>query len=253
MKLTPLDVKKQEFKKGMRGYDPIEVDAFLEMVADEMESLIREKNHLTDENLKLKTQLQDYQNVESTLKETLMQAQESVSESKATSKRQADLMVREAELKAEKTLEDAKLKLADMKNELVLIRAQKDSFARRLRHLLESQLELIGVLELDDLGFDKAPRKQPRGRRSQNNPGETRDDFLKVKYEQEKIEFEGVEDIYPDEPAIDNRDIRTVDDTTKKAPDDLPDEPAGDRDDEISGTTDEGDERRSRISDQLIF
>ncbi|NVM02542.1 MAG: DivIVA domain-containing protein, partial [Candidatus Helarchaeota archaeon] len=41
MKLTPLDIKRQEFKKVMRGYDVIEVDAFLEMVADEYESLLR--------------------------------------------------------------------------------------------------------------------------------------------------------------------------------------------------------------------
>ncbi|MFQ5630060.1 MAG: DivIVA domain-containing protein, partial [bacterium] len=56
MKLTPLDIKKQEFKKNLRGYDPIEVDAFLEMVANEFESLLREKNLFSDEILKLKTQ-----------------------------------------------------------------------------------------------------------------------------------------------------------------------------------------------------
>ncbi len=125
MKLTPLDIKKQEFKKSMRGYDAIEVDAFLEMVADEFESLNQEKNNLADEVLKLKTQLQDYQEVEKTLKETLMHAQESINESRETSKREANLTVREAEVQAEKIMEDTKLKLATMKNELVLIKAQK--------------------------------------------------------------------------------------------------------------------------------
>ena len=57
MKLTPLDIKKQEFKRGLRGFDPIEVESFLEMVAEEYESAIREKNVLADEVLKLKTQL----------------------------------------------------------------------------------------------------------------------------------------------------------------------------------------------------
>ena len=162
MKLTPLDIKKQEFKKSMRGYDAIEVDAFLEMVADEFESLNQEKNNLSDEVLKLKTQLQDYQEVEKTLKETLMHAQESINESREVSKREANMTVREAEVQAEKILAHTKLKLAEMKNELVLIKAQKDSFARRLRHLLESQIELIGVLELDDLGFDKLEKKRPK-------------------------------------------------------------------------------------------
>jgi cell division initiation protein len=123
------------------------------MVAEEFEILQREKNRLEDEALKLRTQLHDYQEVERTLKQTLMNAQESVQLSRDNSKREADLLLREAELQAEKILEEARHKLAQLKNDLQLVRAQKDSFARRLRHLLESQLELIGVLELDDLGF----------------------------------------------------------------------------------------------------
>lgn len=153
MRLSPLDIKKQEFKRLMRGYDPEEVHTFLEMVAEEFEILQREKNRLEDEALKLRTQLHDYQEVERTLKQTLMNAQESVQLSRDNSKREADLLLREAELQAEKILEEARHKLAQLKNDLQIVRAQKDSFARRLRHLLESQLELIGVLELDDLGF----------------------------------------------------------------------------------------------------
>jgi len=160
LRLSPLDVKKQEFKKAMRGYDPLEVDAFLEMVADEFESMNRERKQLSDEVMKLKIQLQDYQDVESTLRETLVTAQESVNESKENSRREADMMIREAELKAEKLLEDTKLRLAKMKNELILVKAQKDSFARRLRHLLESQLDIISVLEMDDLGFESIQTKR---------------------------------------------------------------------------------------------
>ena len=155
MKLTPLDIKKQEFKKSMRGYDPVEVDAFLEMVSDELEDLIRVKKELSDEVLKLRTQLRDYQSVEKTLQDTLVHAQESIRESRESSTREAELVLREAELSAEKILEDAKFKLAEMKNELILVKAQKNSFSRRLRHLLESQIDLIDVLDLDDLGFER--------------------------------------------------------------------------------------------------
>lgn len=159
MKLTPLDIKKQEFKKNLRGYDPVEVDAFLEMVADEFESTLREKNQLADEVLRLRTQLQDYLQVEKTLKETLVNAQENVAVSKQTSQREADLILREAELKAEKIIENARMKLERLKNDILVIKAQKESFARRLRHLLESQIELINVLELDDLGFEDETKK----------------------------------------------------------------------------------------------
>ncbi len=184
MRLTPLDIKKQEFKKSFRGFDPVEVETFLEMVADEFETLIREKNELTDEVLKLRTQLRDYQNVEKTLKETLMHAQQSINQSKENSERQAELIIREAELKAEKILEDARHKLEKMKNDLVLIKSQKESFARRLKHLLNSQLELISVLEKDDLDFGKYEAK-PKRNSLVETPGQAKLEFAGDRESQE--------------------------------------------------------------------
>lgn len=163
MKITPLDIKKQIFKKILRGYDQVEVETFLEMVAEEFEMLIKEKNALSDDVLKLKTQLRDYQEVEKTFKESLMNAQQNMNQSRENSKRESTLIIKEAEIKAEKILENAKSQLIEMKNELMIIKAQKDSFAKRLKHLLESQIELLKVLEIDDLGFDnlKSKPKQP--------------------------------------------------------------------------------------------
>jgi len=151
VKITPLEIKKQNFKIRVRGFDPTEVESFLEMVADEYEIAVNEKNLLFEEASRLRTQLLDYQQVEKTLQETLMNAQETVSMSKENSKREAMIMVREAELKAERILDDAREKLDRMRNELSILRSQKESFARRLKHLLESQIELVKVLEMDDV------------------------------------------------------------------------------------------------------
>lgn len=153
MKLTPLEIKKQRFKTKVRGFDPLEVESFMEMIADEYESVLNERNRLADEVTKLKSQLTSYQEVEKTLQETLMNAQETVSQSRENSKREAEIILREAELKAERVLDGAREKLDKMKNELSILKAQKESFAKRLRHLLESQIELIKVLEIDDTNF----------------------------------------------------------------------------------------------------
>jgi len=232
LKLTPLDIKKQEFRKSLRGYEAIEVDTFLEMVAEEFEALIREKNALHDEALKLRTQLRDYQSVEKALQDTLMTAQQSITESRQNSERQADLIVREAEIKAEKILEEAKLKLAELKNELVLIKSQKDSFARRLRYLLTSQLDLIEVLESDDMGYDKYERKKA----VTPNP---------AKPDQEKIEFESIEDLMnkgaskPEPPQKAGSSSRNWEHPNSK--------------DKEEDESKDLQEKRSRISDQLIF
>ncbi len=154
MKITPLEIKKQHFKPKMRGYDPAEVEAFLEMVADEYETAVNERNTFATQVTQLKTQLKDYQQVEKTLQDTLMNAQETVSQSRENSKREAQILIRESELKAERILDDARERLDKMKNELTILRSQKESFAKRLKHLLESQIELIKVLEIDDLNID---------------------------------------------------------------------------------------------------
>lgn len=242
MKLTPLDIKKQEFQKTMRGYDAAEVSYFLEMVAEQVETLVREKKALADEVLTLKTQLRDYQSVERTLKETLVNAQESVRESKEVSSREAELTIREAELRAEQILEDAKLKLAEMKNELVVVKAQKDSFARRLKHLLESQLDLIAVLELDDLGFNKYEKAKSRTERRPVEAPPKRSG---------KVEFEAVDDVMPES------------DETQPEDDDEAIEPHGihwgkrsvDEDDENEDDENQESEsdKHSRMSDRLII
>ena len=150
MKLTPLDIKKQEFKRIMRGFDTLEVETFLEMVANEYEALLNEKDQLKSEALILRTQVKDYQQVEQTLKETLMNAQESISRTRVNTEKEAGLIIHEAELRAEKILDQARNKVEKIKNDITLLRVQKESFINRLRHLLESQIELIKVLQIDD-------------------------------------------------------------------------------------------------------
>jgi cell division initiation protein len=145
----------------MRGYDADEVDAFLSMVADELELLIREKNQVNDELIKLRTQLKDYQQVEQTLRDTLMKAQNTVEESRANSRREAEIIIHEAELQAEHIVKEAKESLKDLKNEIYMLQVQKESFAKRLKHLLESQIELLQVLDFDDVNMEFQESQSP--------------------------------------------------------------------------------------------
>ena len=150
MKLSPLDIRRHEFKKAVRGYDIMEVDTFREMVADEYEALIKSKG---DEKAKIKhleTRLKEFQEIEKTLQSTLMDAQKSLNQSKENSKREAEFIIKEAEITSQKILEDSRREDARLKNEIMLLKAQKDSLAIRLKHILNSQIELINILGLDD-------------------------------------------------------------------------------------------------------
>ncbi|MBN1480092.1 DivIVA domain-containing protein [candidate division KSB1 bacterium] len=174
MKLTPLDIRKQEFKKTMRGFDPEEVEAFLVMVADELELHIREKNQLNDELIRLRTQLKDYQRVESTLRDTLVRAQSTVEDSRANSRREAEIIIHEAEIQADNIIKEAREELLSIRHEISLLRAQKEAIAKRLRHMLESQLEMLEVMEIEDFRHMDSRRpnesEAPPAKRRETSP-----------------------------------------------------------------------------------
>ncbi len=151
MKLTPLEIRKQEFRKAMRGFDPIEVQTFLDMVAEQYEQLLEENNALNRRVIEMETKLRDYQENERTLRETLLNVQEVKKQSEESSRRQADLMLKEAELKALEILENARKQARQIREEVNWLKSQKESFINRLRHILVSQIELLSVMEIDDV------------------------------------------------------------------------------------------------------
>lgn len=150
MKLTPLDIKKQIFKKSVRGYDRIEVDTFMELVVREYENLIEQNAQLSKKNISLEAELKHFKEVEKTLKETLYNVQETSQLSKENSLREASLVKKEAELKAVQMVDEARAEVQRLKDEVLTLKQQKESLAARLRHLLTSQLELLEVLEMDE-------------------------------------------------------------------------------------------------------
>ena len=155
MKITPLEIKQQEFKRVMRGYDTVEVDTFLDMVSGEFEKYLESNKQFEKKIIALEAELNNFKEVESTLKQTLMNVQESSDKSLANSKKEASLMRKEAELEVQKMLESARRERDAMKEEVITLRTQKQSLIARLRHVLTSQLELMDVLELDDMDIAK--------------------------------------------------------------------------------------------------
>src|SRR4030065_2876757 len=151
MKLTPLDIRKQEFRKTLRGFDPIEVQTFLEMVGEEYEQLLEKNKQLDHRLIELETKLKDYQENEKNLRETLLNVQEVKKQTEESSRRQADLLIKESELKALEIIEIARKQARQMRDEVSILRSQKESFINRLRQILISQIELLSVLEIDDV------------------------------------------------------------------------------------------------------
>ena len=183
MKITPIDISKQEFKKIMRGYDPIEVDTFLEMLGNDYETLINQNSEYVERINKLEAELKNFKEVEKTLKQTLLNLQENSDKSRENSKKEASLIKKEAEIEAKEMVEHAKRQSQAMREEVITMQTQKNSLIARLRHILSSHLELLDILELDDADSSKL-KDRTKKVFSQNKP------VMEAKPEEKKIQGE---------------------------------------------------------------
>ena len=143
MELSPLEITQREFGRKFRGLDPEEVHTFLEQIAEEMTHLVQETTERAAQIQRLEAQLRVHQEREDSLRNTLVTAQKMTDEIKANATREADLVFKETELKAERLLEQAHRKLAQVQAEIAEHVRQRDLFAAKLRGLLKTHLELL--------------------------------------------------------------------------------------------------------------
>lgn len=145
MDLSPLEITQREFGRKLRGYDPEEVHTFLEQVAEEMTRLLQQGGEHTAQIQRLEAQVKGYQEREDSLRNTLVTAQKMTEEIKNSAKREAEIIHKEAELRAEKLLEQANLRLAQVQAEIAEMKRQRELFAAKLRGLLKTHLDLLDV------------------------------------------------------------------------------------------------------------
>ena len=148
MKISPLDIRQQQFKgKLLGGLDSEDVDAFLQLVAEEMEELIRENTGLKEQAHRAATETEEMKQREVTLRETMLAAQKVIEEMKANSEKEARLVISEAELKAERLLADADNKLAQLTDHIQELRREKVQFETALKSLLDTHYKMLSLNE----------------------------------------------------------------------------------------------------------
>ena len=221
MSLTPLDIRKKEFRKVMRGCDPVQVEAFLEEVSDLVMALVEDKNELQTQV----EQLQGEKKLLTAIKPE-PEKEESVTE-KELAEREAKMIIREAEVKAYEILERAKAENNRLKEETIVLKSQKSSFLKRLKHIISSQLEMIDVLSLDD--FDDKDVEHVRKTVEKASKTNVSEDVLKIDPKDlfTSKKEEKVDDVALDLNVVKNGDMQPIDNVPfilkkKKKKPDLP-------------------------------
>src|SRR6185503_15593382 len=137
--LTPLEIQKQTFSRAIKGYNPDEVRAYLHLVAEEIERLVRENDRFARETGMLREDLEDHSNRERILKDTLLSAQKVAEDLTANARKEAELIVKDAELLSERVIGQAMQRVGDLERSISDLKTER----RAARNKLQSTLDMI--------------------------------------------------------------------------------------------------------------
>ncbi len=164
MRLSPLDIRKQEFTRRLRGYDPEEVQAFLHALSAQWDSVLEEMRRHEERHREMESKLKHYERVEEALQEALQTARESSRQALQAAEQKARQIRSEAEMDAEKIKRDAEHDRMRLRQETQTLLSRRKEIASRLRGFLITEMEMLAHFEGEDArGYIKLmPSEQHR-------------------------------------------------------------------------------------------
>ena len=145
--LTPLDIRKQEFRKTLRGYDTLGVEDFQIRVADALERAFRERQVLEERVAALTEQLRVFREREKAMNDALVAAQQLRQETRDSAEREGQVIVREAQADAKRVLDEAKSAQRAVEARMAETERQFQQYVGGFRALLERQLAELRALD----------------------------------------------------------------------------------------------------------
>jgi cell division initiation protein len=141
--LTPLEIQKQTFSRAIKGYHPDEVRAYLHLVAEEIERLVRENDRLSREVSMIREDLEDHSNRERILKDTLLSAQKVAEDLTANARKEAELIVKDAELLSERVIAQAMQRVGDLEKAIVDLKIERRAVRNKLQTTLDTVQQMV--------------------------------------------------------------------------------------------------------------
>lgn len=145
MKMTPLEIQQQQFKVRFRGFDVREVDHFLERVADSVADLREESKQLYEDQRRFKMELQGYKEREETFKRAMFNSQTVLEQMKDNARKSADIIIADAETRAEKILNRAHSRLSQLHEDIAELKRQRIQIEVQLRSVIEAHSKLLDI------------------------------------------------------------------------------------------------------------
>jgi cell division initiation protein len=143
MNLTPLEIQKQTFSRSLKGFTVDEVRGYLHLVAEEIERLVRDVDRLARENAMLREDLEEHWQREQILKDTLLSAQKVSEEVRANARKEAEMIVKDAELLSERLVNQAMIRVADLEKAIQDLKIERTSARNKLQGTISTVQQLL--------------------------------------------------------------------------------------------------------------
>lgn len=146
-RLTPLEIQKQGFGRSLHGYAYDEVRAYLQLVAEEVEELLKDNERLSRENAMFREEIHDHSEREQILKNTLLSAQKVSEEVKENARKEAELIVKDGELLSERIMSQTMMRVAELERTIQDLKLQRKAARSKLQSALEIYQQMVLVDE----------------------------------------------------------------------------------------------------------
>jgi len=166
-KITPSEILQRRFKRSFRGYNPDQVEEFLNEIAENYKGLLEENKVLSEEIKRLKKKVEGYDAQRRELEGALISIQKSSQLIEKNAQERAKLIIKEAELTARKVVEESEKKLSKLREETMRLKHQKVLLLTKLKSIIKTHAELLNFYEKDhdEDSLEKVKEKSPSKRR----------------------------------------------------------------------------------------
>ncbi|MFH0725987.1 MAG: DivIVA domain-containing protein [Pseudomonadota bacterium] len=158
-KITPLDIQQHQFRIKFRGFDIREVDVFLEQVASSLEATEAEGNGLREEIRRLNMEMRGHKEREESFKHAMLSSQQTIEQMKENAHKEAELIIADAEVKAEKILNRAHNRLSQLHADMAELKRQRAQIEVQIRSILEAHSKLLDIGKEDLDAMDEEDSK----------------------------------------------------------------------------------------------
>ncbi len=150
IKVTPIDIQQKRFHVGFRGYDQTEVEMFLDLVRDEMETLMREVLELREFRQTYDEQVRELTAKEEMVKNTLLMTQKLAEDLKENARKEASLIIKDAEVRSQQIVSDSQQEKVSLEAGIVNLKRHKHHFLQDLKKVIQMHLEMVSFEESGD-------------------------------------------------------------------------------------------------------